>query len=201
MSAKTQSLNAYCKRKKEVVKRLSCFIFGLLLLATGLSLGQESSQKAGFNLPVISSALELNDINFNYYAQDYGYIHLSRTDDVITFTLNDKAEGGIKLNYEEIDELDDDDLTDTYINDYQHTSAGIDIGRRSIEFAFEDANIEEVTNYFVSEFTNMNFTPRNVVTTANTYAFDCGCNVNSDYHVRVTFTQMGSSVFVHISVI
>ncbi|MCA9839491.1 MAG: hypothetical protein KC422_21455 [Trueperaceae bacterium] len=179
------------------MKRLSVLMFSLVFMAAGFVFAQNF-----FGIPYLATDVEFTDEGFDYTAEDYGYIHLSRSADVVMVTLDDSAQGGIKLNYDEIAELDEaGDYNQSYIDTYYQGSAGIEVANLGIDIAFKNAQLEEVTDYFLAELQAMNFNPVEVVGTANTYAFDCGCNVNADYHLRATFTQLGSTVFAHLSVV
>lgn len=186
-------------RKKESMKHFSLIVS--LLLFVGFALAQENA-RSFLGLPLQTAVLGFADNDFDYYDSDYGYIHLSRVGDTVTVRLNDIAEGGIKLDFDDdIEELDADDFTEQYIQDYVHLEAGIDIGRRSIELGFEDADLNEVTEFFTTAFEKMDFAPVNVVSSGNTFAFDCGCTGNADYHIRTVFTRLGTTVYVHLSIV
>jgi hypothetical protein len=189
------------------MKRFSMLILSLVLGSLGFAFAQRFA-----GIPYLATDVEFTDKGFVYTPDDnntdadYGYIHLSRSEDIVMVTLNNTADGGIKLSFPEITELDKDKVKDgdynqDFIDTYYQEAAGIEVGNLSIDIAFQDALLEDVTNYFVDQLKAMNFNPVDVGGTANTYAFDCGCNVNARFHLRATFTQLGNTVYAHLSVV
>ena len=143
--------------------------------------------------------VDFEDSGFDYFAEDYGYLHLTRDGDTVVIMLNDVAEGGIKMSYDDIAEPDDNgDDTEYHQATLQH-KAGIDVGTRGVDLTFQDADLDEVITYFKDAITGLNFTPVEVVTEANTLAFDCGCSEGTDFHLRAVFTRIGEDVFVSLN--
>lgn len=144
--------------------------------------------------------VDFEDAGFDYFAEDYGYLHLTREGDTVTVILNNVAEGGIKIEYDEIEVPEDEDGdTVEYREAALQNFAGIDVGTRGVALTFQDAELDDVMAYFQDTLTGLNFTPVEVVSTANTLAFDCGCNLDTGFHLRAVFTRIGTDVFVHLS--
>jgi hypothetical protein len=150
-------------------------------------------------IPVVTTGVEFEDSGFDYYAKDYGYIHLVREGDVVIVRLNNVPEGGLKLSYDEIEKPDDED--NEFSRDTLQAKTGLDIGKNAmgINITFRDTGFEKAKSYFLDEFVAMNFRPVEVMQTQNTLAFDCGCSADADVHMRVVFTEQGEDIVVHIS--
>jgi hypothetical protein len=160
-------------------------------------------------IPVVTTGVEFNDTGFDYFARDYGYIHLLREGNVVTVRLNDIPEGGLKLSYTKaFDEFfgkyeKPTDTAKQFSRDTLQAKVGIDVGKNAVGLGmtFRNTELEEAMTHFLNEFVALGFKPVEAVRTANTLAFDCGCTVNADVHMRVVFTRVGEDVTVHISAV
>ena len=169
-----------------------------ILVALACTLGVGWAQ--GIFTP--ATDVDFEDTGFDYFAEDYGYLHLTREGDTVRVILNNIAEGGIRMEYDDIvdpaENAEDADEAE-YRQATLQSMAGIDVGTRGVDLTFKDANLDEVMTYFKDTITDLNFTPVQVVSSANTLAFDCGCNADTGFHLRAVFTRIGEDVFVHLS--
>jgi hypothetical protein len=177
------------------MKRLFVLFFSVVVI----TLASAWAPTVDIKIPVVTTGVEFEDSGFDYYAEDYGYIHLVREGNVIIVRLNDIPQGGFKLSYDEIERPDDEDHS--FSRNTLQAKAGLDIGQHAvgINMTFKNTELEKAKNYFLGEFVAMNFRPVEVVHTPNTLAFNCGCAADADIHMRVVFTEQGENTVVHIS--
>ena len=183
----------------------------LVLVASALAVMLVSAwtPTVDIEIPVVNTGVEFEDTGFDYYAKDYGYIHLLREGNVVIVRLNDVPIGGFKLSYtkafdeffDKFEEPTDED--NQFSRDTLQAKAGIDVGKRAVglTMTFNNTELEETMTHFLNEFVALGFKPVEVVRTANTLAFDCGCTVNADVHMRVVFNRTGEATVMHISVV
>lgn len=183
----------------------------LVLLASALAVMFVSAwtPTVDIEIPVVNTGVEFEDTGFDYYAKDYGYIHLWREGNVVIARLNDVTTGGFKLSYTKaFDEFFDKyeeptDAAKQFSRDTLREKVGIDVGKSAVGVAitFNNTELEEAMTHFLNEFVALGFKPVEAARTANTLAFDCGCQADADVHMRVVFTRTGEATNMHISVV
>lgn len=172
-------------------------LIALLVAVVSVLLVSAWSPTVDVQIPVVTTAVKFDDTGFDYYAKEYGYIHLLREGDVVIAQLNNVPDGGFKLSYDEITEPSDKD--NGYSRGTLQTMVGIEKDMSGVTLTFRDTELNEAMTYFLDEFVALSFKPVEVVHTSNTLAFECGCTENADVHMRVVFTRTGEDVSVHIS--
>lgn len=176
------------------MKRLlsTLVITTLAIVGLGWALGQDW-------LPVVPINIEFDDAGFDYFDKEVGYIHLTRLGDLVTVVLNDVASpDAIELTFDEIASPDDEDDKDDIRHDALMAKVGIDTSFNGLELTFKDAQLSEVEDYFLTKMTDMNFTPVEEPHSTNTHVYNCGCNLNSELHLRLVLTRIGDTVYVSI---
>ena len=175
------------------MKRFIVSILASLLILGGLAFGQAIFE------PIVR--VHFDDEGFDYFDKEEGYIHLSRTEKSLIITLNDVAEGGLKVEFDEITTPDTDkqDFKDKFEQDQLRLHAGVDIGMSGVEVKFKGTDLATTEAYFVEAMKTMNFSPVEEDVSANTLVYDCGCNVDPGVHMRVVLTRIGRDMFVHFS--
>jgi hypothetical protein len=173
-----------------------------MLTALFVLMGLAFSQ--GIFEPIVR--VHFDDEAFDYFDKEEAYIHLSRTEKSLIITINDVAEGGLKVEFDEIKipetfaaDEDEEDWRDKFEQDHLRLHAGVDVGMSGVEVKFKGTDLMTAETWIADTMTSLNFSPVQEDVSANTLVYDCGCNVDPGIHMRVVLTRIGRDMFVHFS--
>lgn len=180
------------------MKRLVSILIVSCLALLALSLAQETV----FGIPIKPVSVELDDADFDYYDKEEAYIHLSREGNVVTVMIDDNASpDGLLIEFDEVEAPDDDEVKEetlAYHREPLRAHVGLDASFQGVEMTFKDTFLFDVIEHFDGLLTEMNFAPVKEHSTGNTYVYDCGCNIDPGFHLRVVFTWLSGDTFVSI---
>lgn len=180
------------------MKRLVSILVMSCLALLAFSFAQETI----LGIPIAPVSVEFDDVNFDYFDKEEAYIHMSREENVVTIYIDDNATpDALMLEYDEVEAPDDADDKEEMLAHHTDTLrayAGIDVSFQGVEMTFKDTFLPDVVEHFNGLLSEMSFTPVKEMATGNTYVYDCGCNIDPDFHLRVVYTWLGGDTFVSV---